>query len=182
MRLLERTRRAIAHEYGLPLETVAPRQAFVSRTSKGATARQSLHADESSYDTFHYSSVLYLSTQGEHFEGGSFAFSDPPPPLSSSSSSSGERRLSELAPQSGLAVLFSSGWENMHRVQPMVSGCRHALPAFFVTRPPEADRSEEASWCDGDAAIAEFLWCTLLDPETEDDVRMFMKRWHDALA
>eukprot|EP00966_Prymnesium_polylepis_P071825 1668115-Prymnesium_polylepis.1 len=49
VRLLERMRRVIAHEYGLCLSSVAPRQTFVSRISEsGDATRQSLHVDESS--------------------------------------------------------------------------------------------------------------------------------------
>ena len=70
VRLIERMRRATAHEYGLHLSTVLPRQTFVSRIAQSDGSRQSLHADESSTACFHYSCVLYLSSHGEHFEGG----------------------------------------------------------------------------------------------------------------
>ena len=107
IRLIERMRRVIAHEYGLNLARVVPRQAFVSRIS-GSAERQMVHADESSHDTFHYSSVLYLSSQGVDFHGGTFSFSDPP------ADARGERVLRSVVPSTGSAVAFSSGWENIH--------------------------------------------------------------------
>ena len=63
VRLVERMRRAIAHEYGLPLATVVPAQAFVACLAGAQEKKQGgLHADESSFPEFHYSCVLYLST------------------------------------------------------------------------------------------------------------------------
>ena len=39
----------------------------------------------------------------------------------------------------GAAVVFSSGWENMHEVETITSGTRYCVPAFFTTCPvPEA--------------------------------------------
>ena len=37
-----------------------------------------LHTDEGTHASYHYSSVLYLTSQGEDFEGGSFRWNDPP--------------------------------------------------------------------------------------------------------
>ena len=67
-----------------------------------------MHADESSDEHFHYSAVLQLSTQGEGFEGGDFVFVDP-----SAKDATTEHRLSPLR---GRAIMFSSGWENVHYV------------------------------------------------------------------
>ena len=39
------------------------------------------------------------------------------------------RVLSPVEPTVGGAVLFSSGWENMHFVEPTTDGCRFSLPA-----------------------------------------------------
>ena len=63
LRLVERMRRAIAIEYGVPHASLTPRQAFVSRIT-GATDERiytQRHVDESSTRAFHYSAVLYLS-------------------------------------------------------------------------------------------------------------------------
>ena len=81
--------------------------------------RHCLHVDESSFDSFHYSCVLYLSSEGKHFDGGQFIFSDPP---SSEHQGSGgmpaaTRQLSSVSPAMGMGVVFSSGWENVHQVR-----------------------------------------------------------------
>ena len=49
------------------------------------------------------------------------------------------RVISPFKPVKGAAVIFSSGWENMHEVEPLISGTRYAVPCFFTTCPvPEA--------------------------------------------
>eukprot|EP00966_Prymnesium_polylepis_P249065 5758602-Prymnesium_polylepis.1 len=150
LRLVERMRRVIAREFALPLEALSPDSAFVSRIPCDAE-RESygrLHADESSNDSFHYSAVAYLSTQGESFDGGDFVFSDPAGEREACSSSSpapadplqacaveGSRRLTRLAPSQGRAVCFSSGWENLHYVDQVSKGTRVSVPMFFTTHP-----------------------------------------------
>ena len=162
LRLIERMRRAICRAYSLPLEALSPESAFVSRIPCGASSENygRLHADESSNAAFHYSAVVYLTTQGEDFEGGDFVFSDDSCTVLTSSDSmtidqlvaearasgegqigsntardvaEGERRLTRLAPIRGRAVFFSSGWENLHFVDAVTSGTRISLPMFFTT-------------------------------------------------
>ena len=77
MRLVERMRRAVAHEYGMDLACITPRQTFISRIADKDTTRHSMHCDESSFDSFHYSAVLYLGSQGEHFGGGASSSAIP---------------------------------------------------------------------------------------------------------
>lgn len=169
---VERARRAIAYEYGLQLSMISPVQTFVSCFIGEQNKQGGLHADESSFSCFHYSCVMYLSTQHEDFEGGTFAFNDP-------SADEGDNRvLTALSPTSGSAVIFSSGWENMHEVEPLISGTRFAVPVFFCTllERPEAEVAGD------DAAIAQELWRTLMDPQSADDFRGFMKNWHCLLA
>ena len=49
------------------------------------------------------------------------------------------RTLTPFHPTRGAAVIFSSGWENMHEVEKITHGTRYAVPAFFTTCPvPEA--------------------------------------------
>ena len=176
VRFVERMRRTIAHEYGLKLSTVAPLQTFVSFFMGEQDKQGGVHSDESTFDEFHYSCVLYLSTQHEDFEGGTFAFSDPP------KQSGGERVLSPLSPSRGSAVIFSSGWENIHVVEPLRSGTRLAIPSFFTT----VTRTEPSEATDGpvhDVTIADELWRNLIAPEEGGDgPRQFMMRWHDLLA
>ena len=174
VRLVERMRRAIAHEYGLALSTVLPLQTFVSCFIGAQDKQGGLHSDESTHKEFHYSCVLYLSTQHLDFEGGTFEFSDPP------DAPSGARVKSQLSPRAGHAVIFSSGWENMHEVEPLESGTRFAVPSFFTTCAPEIP---ELAAAPSDAeGIAEELWRTLLAPEETAQFREFMTKWHGLLA
>merc|ERR1712071_134720 len=45
------------------------------------------------------------------------------------------RNLIPFHPTRGSAVIFSSGWENMHEVETITSGVRFAVPCFFTTCP-----------------------------------------------
>ena len=56
-------RRVLAHEYGVPLSTITPLQTFVA-CFMGANEKQGgLHSDESTHAEFHYSCVMYLTSQ-----------------------------------------------------------------------------------------------------------------------
>lgn len=181
VRLVERIRRTIAVEYGLDLSTVLPLQAYSRRYVAGTTQKGggggegdfvTLHTDEATHSGYHYSSVLYLSTQGEDFEGGDFVFNDPMPPQGKQKETSSRvddddyddenveqpamslleeirragRELTPFHPTKGAAVIFSSGWENMHEVEKITSGTRYAVPCFFTTCPvPEAAYEQMAA-------------------------------------
>mmetsp|Transcript_122241 Transcript_122241/g.353441 ORF Transcript_122241/g.353441 Transcript_122241/m.353441 type:complete len:529 (+) Transcript_122241:98-1684(+) len=157
-RLIERVRRTIAFEYGLPLKTILPLQAYSRKYVAGTTQQGggggegdfvTLHCDEATHTGYHYSCVLYLSNQGEDFEGGNFVFNDPLPEGEKDendgydrSSMSLEdqirlagRRLTPFHPSRGAAVIFSSGWENLHEVEQITSGIRYCVPCFFTTCP-----------------------------------------------
>lgn len=155
LRLIERLRRLTAHEYGLqPASTLVPASAFIARIvgregepteGGGAPAKTEdeaaetagvgvAHADESSYPNYHYSAVLHLHSSGDGFSGGDLVFSDV----------GDEGRIAtRLAPLEGRAVVFSSGWENVHYVEGVEEGgVRFALPVFFETAeeaPPDLD-------------------------------------------
>ncbi|KAL7535633.1 hypothetical protein ACHAWF_005221 [Thalassiosira exigua] len=165
VRLVERVRRTIAHEYGLDLSTVLPLQAYSRKYVAGTTQKGGgggegdfviLHTDEATHAGYHYSCVLYLSTQGEDFEGGDFVWNDPSDDpdagknddiheydLSGAALEDAIRRtgrkLTPYSPTRGAAVIFSSGWENMHEVERITSGIRYCVPCFFTTCPvPQA--------------------------------------------
>ena len=74
------------------------------------------HVDEALAPHFHFSTILWLSRQGEDFEGGELAFMH---------NSSVAWLLVE--PAVGRAAFFTSGWENVHGIQPLTSGRRWAL-------------------------------------------------------
>eukprot|EP00536_Pseudo-nitzschia_multiseries_P015611 jgi/Psemu1/263085/estExt_Genewise1Plus.C_9190018 len=168
VRLIERVRRTIAHEYGLDLKTILPLQAYSRKYVAGTTQQGGgggegdfviLHTDEATHDGYHYSCVLYLSTHGVDFEGGSFVFNDPGDEAEAVAVDDDDddevdeghygsleeeirragRKLTPYNPTRGAAVIFSSGWENMHEVEKITSGTRYAVPCFFTTCPvPDA--------------------------------------------
>ena len=216
-RFIERVRRTIAYEYGLPLSTILPLQAYSRKYVAGTTQQGggggegdfvTLHTDEATHSGYHYSCVLYLSTQGEDFEGGDFVFNDRAPTTTTDNESSHnddnddndtkeydngivnndnknnkpvfsleeELRLlhakdeyededenddlnNELSlaeeirrsghiltpfhPIRGSAVIFSSGWENMHEVETITSGIRYTIPCFFTTCPVPKEAYEQ---------------------------------------
>jgi len=153
-RLIERVRRTIAHEYGLDLSTILPLQAYSRKYVAGTTQKGGgggegdfviLHTDEATHSGYHYSCVMYMSTHGKDFEGGDFVFNDPLPegteeeewehlPLEEQRRRTG-RQLTPFSPVRGSAVIFSSGWENMHEVEKITSGTRYVVPCFFTTCP-----------------------------------------------
>lgn len=167
-RLIERVRRTMTHEYGLDLKTILPLQAYSRKYVAGTTQQGggggegdhvTLHTDEATHDGYHYSCVLYLSSHGEDFEGGAFVFNDPAKNEEEAAQTAKEsqhleleeqirrsgRKLSPVYPKKGNAVIFSSGWENMHEVETITSGTRYAVPAFFTTCPvPEAAYTQMA--------------------------------------
>jgi len=136
LKLVERMRRALAHEYGLPLLRLSPKYFFLSRTIAPDDIEQldvgELHTDECSVAAYHYSGICYLDTAGDAFTGGSLCFVDD-----------GVRR--QLAPVAGQAAVFSSGWENIHHVGPVLSGTRFAMPMFFTTQPGPEPLPETAT-------------------------------------
>jgi len=210
-RLVERIRRTIAHEYGLPLSTVLPLQAY-SRTAEAGTTSAGggngqggdglpLHTDEATHDCYHYSCVLYLSSQGEDFEGGSFLWNDPADEGSSGTGRSGaeedmiggaassSRKLTPYAPRRGTAIIFSSGWENMHQVAPITSGRRSVLPAFFTTEPVPPEQLDFLGGIpEDDEGRADELDALLLGPLPQDMmvtprlVKELMMKWHSLMA
>lgn len=246
VRLVERVRRTIAHEYGLPLKTILPLQAYSRKYVAGTTQKGggggegdfvTLHTDEATHAGYHYSCVLYLSTQGEDFEGGNFVFNDPAPEdekqvqamevkeqeeesdelekrllealqrgeelpdmegiiegsdgQSDASNFEEEvrragRSLTPFHPSRGAAVIFSSGWENMHEVEKITSGVRYAVPCFFTTCPvPEAAYQQmNAGLPKSDEDIADDWLHLLLAHRKEEPmesvgrVKELLMKWH----
>ena len=223
VRLIERVRRTIAHEWGLPLKSILPLQAYSRKYVAGTTQQGGgggegdfviLHTDEATHDGYHYSCVLYLSSHGVDFEGGSFVWNDPAPEgeqdqeaekeedddeYEMNASSTEEyyailsdkirrigRKLTPYNPTRGAAVIFSSGWENMHEVEKITSGTRYAVPCFFTTCPvPEqAYEGMSVGKPKSDEDIADEWLHLLLAHQKEDPMisvarvkELFMK-WH----
>ena len=208
IRIVERLRRAIAHEYGVELASIAPHSAFVSQwVFRGhSNSHTPLHCDEAICSDFQYSAVLHLATQGDTFEGGDLVFSDPSADaaqverqvaLPERDGDEGARVMADdgmegrqrtridtrIAPQCGRALIFSSGWENLHFVDVIESGVRHALPAFFMTRAAWATDGQDdmrgpVESQDVAAALLQYVLC----PESNEDQGQFTMLWHSMFA
>eukprot|EP01126_Amoeba_proteus_P045899 TRINITY_DN5163_c0_g1_i4.p1 TRINITY_DN5163_c0_g1~~TRINITY_DN5163_c0_g1_i4.p1 ORF type:complete len:260 (-),score=59.19 TRINITY_DN5163_c0_g1_i4:211-990(-) len=69
----------------------------------------------------HYTGLLYLNSAGIDFSGGSFHFCD----------AEGHSRC-EIVPQAGLLLMFSSGPENIHKLDRVSKGTRFVLTMWFT--------------------------------------------------
>ncbi|XP_010890220.2 urotensin-2 receptor 2 [Esox lucius] len=83
------------------------------------------HIDKVTYGSFDYTSLLYLSDYGADFTGGRFIFMD----------SNGNRTVE---PRAGRISFFSSGSENLHRVEEVSWGTRYAMTVSFTCDPAHA--------------------------------------------
>lgn len=186
LRLIERLRRVVAHEYGLPRDRLTTSRAFVARIKAAADGIDAVpsksgdlgdgpqgteaacacyeegdgtmeaplppyglpHADVQSFPSFEYSAVLHLQSVGEGFDGGGFVFMDPVAQTDGRAEAdrtpAPRHRLTRLTPQAGRAILFSSGWENVHYVEPC-RGERFALITFFESTPEVLSEAEGTS-------------------------------------
>ena len=77
------------------------------------------HVDRETYKHFDYSTLLYLSEAGKDFQGGNLVFMD------------GFRRQI-VHPKVGRLVMFTSGGENIHLVEPVTSGQRYVMTISFT--------------------------------------------------
>lgn len=77
------------------------------------------HADKANIASYDWSALLYFSSVGADFDGGELLFLDE----------DADRLVRPLA---GRLVAFSSGLENLHRVQPMSRGQRYVLSMWFT--------------------------------------------------
>ncbi|XP_029977444.1 2-oxoglutarate and iron-dependent oxygenase domain-containing protein 3 isoform X2 [Sphaeramia orbicularis] len=83
------------------------------------------HIDKVTYGSFDYTSLLYLSDYGSDFSGGRFVFIDQ----------NGNRTVE---PRAGRVSFFSSGSENLHRVEKVTWGTRYAITVSFTCDPEYA--------------------------------------------
>lgn len=222
-RVVERLRRAVAHEYGLTLASLAPHSSFLSQWVSPLLVGESgcgwgtpVHGDEAACDGFHYSTIIHLSSKGDGFEGGDFCFSDAATvaaaaaaaraPLADAVTEIGpaagsaeavadaarsdvarksttDRLLTRLEPQRGRAMVFTSGWENLHFVDEITSGVRYAMPAFFVTRGAwAAEGPEDMRGPVGRSEAAGALLEHVLSADHAEDRGQFTLLWHSLFA
>ena len=131
IRLKNKIHRAIADHFGInPSSLYLTKPTFFSRmTSAPAKTKHDQywhsHIDKIQYGSFDYTALIYLTTFGEDFEGGQFIFDDPKGNLT-------------IEPKSGRVSFFTSGSENPHHVEKVVSGTRFALTIAFTCDPTHA--------------------------------------------
>lgn len=79
-----------------------------------------VHVDKDVYESFHYTSLLYLSDYGREFQGGRLIFLENP------------KNNVTLEPRHGRVAMFTSGSENTHYVERVTSGTRYAITVSFT--------------------------------------------------
>ncbi|XP_075149388.1 2-oxoglutarate and iron-dependent oxygenase domain-containing protein 3-like isoform X1 [Haematobia irritans] len=80
------------------------------------------HVDKETYPSFHYTSLLYLTTFNKDFKGGRFVFVD---------GNAENRTTSSIEPKKGRVSAFTSGSENRHHVEQVSEGTRFAVTISF---------------------------------------------------
>ncbi|XP_057681866.1 urotensin-2 receptor 2 isoform X1 [Corythoichthys intestinalis] len=83
------------------------------------------HIDKVTYGSFDYTSLLYLSDYDTDFTGGRFIFMD-------------QDGNKTVEPKAGRVSFFSSGSENLHRVEKVTWGTRYAITVSFTCDPTQA--------------------------------------------
>lgn len=127
----ERIHTVIAETFGLDKTLMyLTKPTFFSRINSTAAKTQHdeywhPHIDKVTYGSFDYTSLLYLSDFGYDFAGGRFIFMDQ----------TGNRTVE---PRAGRVSFFSSGSENLHRVEKVTWGTRYAITVSFTCDPVHA--------------------------------------------
>ncbi|XP_076035508.1 2-oxoglutarate and iron-dependent oxygenase domain-containing protein 3-like isoform X2 [Oratosquilla oratoria] len=80
------------------------------------------HVDKDTYESFHYTSLLYLTDYGFDFDGGRFIFVD-------------KEGNKTVEPRRGRVSAFTSGSENLHFVEKVSKGTRYAVTVSFTCDP-----------------------------------------------
>lgn len=81
------------------------------------------HIDKDEYPSFHYTTLLYLNDFGKDFLGGRFIFVDD---------TKTNKTISSIEPRAGRVLAFTSGAENVHFVEKVLSGERFTLAISFT--------------------------------------------------
>ncbi|XP_070581243.1 2-oxoglutarate and iron-dependent oxygenase domain-containing protein 3-like [Ptychodera flava] len=117
-------RKAISREFGIKASRLhLTHPTFFSRlTSAPATTVHDEywhpHIDKVTYETFDYTSLVYLTDYGKDFNGGRFVFVD-------------KEANWTVEPKLGRLSFFTSGSENLHYVEKVSSGTRYAITVSF---------------------------------------------------
>nr|XP_023412535.1 2-oxoglutarate and iron-dependent oxygenase domain-containing protein 3 isoform X3 [Loxodonta africana] len=118
----------IAEAFGISASLLyLTKPTFFSRinTTEARTAHDEYwhaHVDKVTYGSFDYTSLLYLSDYLEDFGGGRFVFME-------------EGANKTVEPRVGRVSFFTSGSENLHRVEKVLWGTRYAITIAFTCNP-----------------------------------------------
>ncbi|XP_066188199.1 2-oxoglutarate and iron-dependent oxygenase domain-containing protein 3 [Sylvia atricapilla] len=124
----QRIQQRIAQVFGIsPSAMYLTKPTFFSRmNSTGAKTTHDEywhpHVDKVTYGSFDYTSLLYLSDYSEDFGGGRFVFMDAD-------------SNKTVEPRAGRVSFFTSGSENLHRVEKVQWGTRFAITISFTCDP-----------------------------------------------
>ncbi|XP_061764824.1 urotensin-2 receptor 2 isoform X3 [Nerophis ophidion] len=127
----ERIQTVIAETFGLDQTLMyLTKPTFFSRINSTTAKTQHdeywhPHIDKVTYGSFDYTSLLYLSDYGSDFTGGRFVFMD-------------QNGNKTVEPRAGRVSFFSSGSENLHRVETVSWGTRYAITVSFTCDPTQA--------------------------------------------
>jgi len=116
---------AVAHNFGIDVNKIyLIKPTFLRMTNEPTkTIRDEYwhpHIDKKIFESFHYTSLLYLNDYNKDFEGGRFIFLDK------------NNVNTTIEPRKGRVSIFTSGSENLHLVEKVKSGIRYALIASFT--------------------------------------------------
>jgi len=131
--------RALVHVKDLfAAPQVLPEMTFFSHINASKVAQNThdeywhAHIDTEQYGTFAITTVLYLNDLGSDYHGGAFRFADDSAAAKEALGGDPGGRWSSVEPTAGRLVAFTSGRENVHRVEPVTSGVRLALTMAFT--------------------------------------------------
>ncbi|XP_014386733.1 PREDICTED: 2-oxoglutarate and iron-dependent oxygenase domain-containing protein 3, partial [Myotis brandtii] len=119
---------AIAQAFGISASSLyLTKPTFFSRinSTEARTAHDEYwhaHVDKVTYGSFDYTSLLYLSDYLDDFGGGRFVFME-------------EGANKTVEPRAGRVSFFTSGSENLHRVERVHWGTRYAVTIAFTCNP-----------------------------------------------
>ncbi|KAK7113356.1 hypothetical protein V1264_012656 [Littorina saxatilis] len=130
-RVKDQIRQAVADKFDVPVDKLhLTKPTFFSRmdTKKAQTKHDEywhVHVDKETYGSFHYTSLLYLTTYKNDFQGGRFVFAD-------------KDYNRTVEPRVGRVSFFTSGSENPHFVERLREGVRYAITVSFTCDPAKA--------------------------------------------
>ena len=131
IRLKNTIHAAIADHFGIDSSKLYfTKPTFFSRMTSNPAKTQHdeywhKHIDKIQYGSFDYTALIYLADYGKDFAGGQFIFDDL-------------KRNVTIEPKKGRVSFFTSGSENPHHVEKVVSGTRFALTIAFTCDPSQA--------------------------------------------